>query len=154
MAERPDQIERHIESTRTELGSNLQELENKVKHATDWRTHFERNPMTLIGVAFGGGVLLASMLGPKKWDASPAPREYDAGKSSSDYTRRKQSSNTWDTLKSAVIGFTALKVRKVLDEALPGFGEQFEKAERELSNRGVSHPHTYDRELEASTHRM
>jgi len=108
MAERPDQIERHIESARTELGSNLQELEYKVKQATDWRTHFERNPM----------------------------------------------SDTWDTLKSAVIGFTAFKVRKVLDDALPGFGEHFEKAEREVSSRGLSRPHTYDRELEASTHRM
>jgi hypothetical protein len=154
MAERPDQIERHIESARTELGSNLQELEYKVKQATDWRTHFERSPMTLIGVAFGGGVLLASMLGPKKWDVPAEAREYERSKSSSDYARRKPMSDTWDTLKSAVIGFTALKVRKVLDEALPGFGEQFEKAEREASNRGVSRPHTYDRELEASTHRM
>jgi hypothetical protein len=154
MDERPDQIERHIKSARTELGSNLQELEYKVKQAADWRTHFERNPMTLIGVAFGGGVLLASMLGAKNWDTHTEPREYERGKSSSDYTRRKPMSDTWDTLKGAVLGFTASKVRTMLDEALPGFGEHFEKAEREVSNRGLSRPHTYDRELEASTHRM
>jgi hypothetical protein len=38
----------------------------------------------------------------------------------------------------------------VLDEALPGFGEQFEKAEREVS---APRPHAYDRKLE-SAHRM
>ena len=45
MAEKPDQIARHIESTRNELGSNLHELENKVRQEADWKTHFERNPM-------------------------------------------------------------------------------------------------------------
>jgi hypothetical protein len=154
MAERPDQIERHIESARTELGSNLQELEHKVKQATDWRTHFERHPMMLIGAAFGGGVLLASMLSPNKWDTPAEPRHYERGKGSSDSSPRKPMSDTWETLKSAVIGFAAFKVRKVLDEALPGFGEHFEKAEREVSSRGLSRPHTYDRELETSAHRM
>ena len=61
MAERPDQIARHIESARSELGSNLHELEEKVRQEADWKTHFERNPLTLLGLAFGGGVLLASM---------------------------------------------------------------------------------------------
>ena len=46
VAERPDQIEQHIASTRNELGNNLQELEDKVKQAADWRTYYERNPMT------------------------------------------------------------------------------------------------------------
>jgi hypothetical protein len=152
MAERPDQIEQHIKSTRSELGNNLQELEFKVKQATDWKTYFERNPMTLMGVAFGGGVLLASMVGNKNSIAPTVEQERQPRRNFADHNRRNPLSDSWDTLKSALIGFTALKVRKVLDEALPGFGDQLEKAEREVSARTLSRG--YDRELESSAHRM
>jgi hypothetical protein len=152
MAERSDQIEKLIESARSDLGNNLHELEYKVKQAADWRTHFERNPTAIMGLAFGGGVLLAAMLGPKDSDSHMAPPGHDRGRSTPDGTRRKSRSDTRDTLKSAAMGFAALKVRKVLNDALPGFGEQFEKAEREVSA-GGSHPHTYDRDRE-SAHRI
>ena len=152
MAERPEQIEQHIKSMRSELGSNLQELEYKVKQATDWRTYFERNTMTLMGVAFGGGVLLASMLGNKNSIGPMMDQERQPHRNFADQTRRKPISDSWDTLKSALIGFTALKVRNVLDDALPGFGDQLEKAEREVSARSLSR--AYDREMESSAHRM
>jgi hypothetical protein len=71
MAERPDQIEQHIASTRHQLGNNLHELENKVKQAADWKTYYERNPMLMVGLAFGGGVLLASMMAGRR--KAPGP---------------------------------------------------------------------------------
>jgi len=55
MGEATSQIEAHIENTRADLGSNLQELEQKVKSVTDWKQHFQKSPMTLLGAAFGGG---------------------------------------------------------------------------------------------------
>ena len=54
MGQATSEIEAHIAETRTDLGSNLQELEQKVKSVTDWKQHFQKNPMTLLGVAFGG----------------------------------------------------------------------------------------------------
>jgi hypothetical protein len=51
---------------RDNLGSNLNELERKVKSVTDWRQHFQSSPMTMIGVAFGGGILLATMMGGRR----------------------------------------------------------------------------------------
>jgi hypothetical protein len=63
MGEKSSQITREIENTRAELGSNLQELERKVRGMTDWRQQFEKNPITLIGLAFGGGLLLGAALG-------------------------------------------------------------------------------------------
>jgi predicted alpha/beta-fold hydrolase len=66
MGERTNQIEAHIESTRDKLGSNLNELQQKVKSITDWRQHFQSNPMTMIGVAFGGGILLATMMAGRR----------------------------------------------------------------------------------------
>src|SRR5467141_133741 len=66
MGQATSQIEAHIGNTRADLSSNLQELEQKVKSVTDWKQHFQTNPMTLLGVAFGGGILLATMLGGSK----------------------------------------------------------------------------------------
>jgi ABC-type Zn2+ transport system substrate-binding protein/surface adhesin len=37
MGETKDQIENQIEDAREDLGSNLQELERKVKSVTDWK---------------------------------------------------------------------------------------------------------------------
>jgi len=63
MDEKPDQILNHIEQQRDQLGRNLDELENRVRRSTDWRTYYERNPMMTLGAALGGGVLLGAALG-------------------------------------------------------------------------------------------
>jgi uncharacterized protein DUF3618 len=61
MGETASQIENHIEETREDLGSNLHELEERVKLATDWRRQFRNNPAIFLALAFGGGLLLARM---------------------------------------------------------------------------------------------
>ena len=150
MAERPDQIARHIESARSELGNNLHELEDKVRQEADWKTHFERNPMTLLGLAFGGGVLLASMIGGSSRRAVMATPEYQNGKHSGGGLRDMQITNSWGTLKGALIGLAGARVRDALNEALPGFAEQYDKMEREKS---ASASHT-GRDFESAAHRM
>jgi hypothetical protein len=57
-----EQIKREIDVERDELGRNIQQLERKMKDTVDWRSQFQKNPMVMIGLAFGGGILL-SMLG-------------------------------------------------------------------------------------------
>jgi hypothetical protein len=150
MVEKPDQIERHIESARSDLGNNLHELEDKVRQEADWRTHFERNPMTLMGVAFGGGVLLAAMLGSRNPGGSVASPEYQNARKPLAGVRDRQVADTWDTLKGALIGLAGMKVRNLLNDALPGFSEQYERMERSnfASAQGQS------REFESSGHRM
>ena len=66
MVQTTNQIENQIEKTRDDLHANLHELEDKVNQITDWRYHFQNHPMALVGVAFGGGVLLATILGGTK----------------------------------------------------------------------------------------
>ena len=149
MVERPDQIERHIESARSELGSNLHELEDKVRREADWKTHFERNPMTLMGLAFGGGVLLAAMLSSRNAGPPTASHEQQARKSLAG-VRDHQGSDTWGTMKGALIGLAGMKVRDLLNDALPGFSEQYEKMERSNS----ASAHMQGREFESSSHRM
>ena len=62
MGETSDQIERHIQKTRNDLGANFSALEEKVKTAVDWRAQFEERPVTMMALAFGGGVLLSALL--------------------------------------------------------------------------------------------
>jgi hypothetical protein len=59
MGETADEITHHITETREDLASNLQELETRVKAATDWREQFRRHPGWMIAAAMAGGVLLA-----------------------------------------------------------------------------------------------
>ncbi len=59
MAEKPDQIKHEIEVQREALGVNLQRLENRVRAVTHWRTWLNRKPLMALGIAFGGGLLLA-----------------------------------------------------------------------------------------------
>lgn len=62
MGQTADQLRDQIEHQREELGSNLQQLEEKVKSTVDWRTQFEQKPWAGVGVAFAGGFLLSVLM--------------------------------------------------------------------------------------------
>jgi len=155
MAERPDQIEQHIAVTRHELGSNLHELENKVKQAADWRTYYERNPMMMVGLAFGGGVLLASMMGGRRGrqDMPVIPEAPRTAGYLTGATQRNPLSDTWQNMKAALIGLSGAKLRSLLDDALPGFSEHYQNAARANPGSGTS-SYSQSRDYEVSSHRM
>jgi len=142
MGETTNQIENHIEDTREDLGSNLQELERKVKSATDWKYYYAKSPMTAIGVAFGAGVLLAAMGGGSKHRRSSKRRfassrlgESHDFQSGGEHQKNK-ALETWDNIKGALMGVASTRVRDVVGDIIPGFHEHYEKAERE--NRGMA----------------
>jgi hypothetical protein len=132
MAESSDELERHIQEIRHDLRDNFGELEDKVKSAVDWRAQFEERPGTMLALAFGGGILLSALLprgrSPRRTvrdrdrnvqsiRSEPAfsahPRvEYDA--------RSRERSETWNTLKAAVIGAAAGKLSEFMEELLLG----------------------------------
>jgi hypothetical protein len=154
MDEKPDQIMNHIESQRDELGRNLNELESRVKRSTDWRAQFDRNPMLMMGVALGGGLLLGTMVSTGRgrstrtsWSSSP--RSYSSsstGMSSAGFAaspstsssssspavreQRRKATDTLEHMKAALIGFATAKAKEFMSEALPGFNQHFEEAER------------------------
>jgi hypothetical protein len=155
MDEKPDQIMNHIESQRDQLGRNLNELESRVKRTTDWRAQFDSNPMLMMGVALGGGLLLGTMVGGSRsrssrtssWSSSP--RSYSSSSSgmssSASYAtspstssvssspamreQRRKASDTLENMKAALIGFATAKVKEFMSEALPGFSQHLEEAE-------------------------
>ena len=134
MGETANEIETHIERTRQDLGSNLNELENKVKSVTDWKHHFQNSPMTMIGVAFGGGILLATALGGRKGRRRERSFASDAGDNErhAGLDRQKDKAlESWDNIKGALIGVAAARVKDFVGEVVPGFQEQFERTQRE-----------------------
>jgi hypothetical protein len=133
MGQTTRQIEAHIEDTRENLGSNLQELEQRVRSVTDWKQHFQTSPMTMLGVAFGGGILLATMLGGRKNLGGKRFSRHDAGSEpyvGTDLQKRK-ALETLDNIKGALIGVAATKVKDFIGEIVPGFHEQFQRSEAE-----------------------
>lgn len=129
MGETTNQIESYIEDKREDLGFNLQELEQKVKSVTDWRQQFQKNPMTMIGVAFGGGVLLASMISGRKqqWNTTGSPKA-STPQAGTDRQAHK-ALETWDNIKGALIGVAATRFKDFVGEVIPGFHEQFKNTE-------------------------
>ena len=128
MGQATRQIEEHIESTREQLGSNLHELERKVKSVTDWRQHFESNPMLFIGAAVGGGILLSSMLGGRRRSRgngryAPATSVESNG---SNGLNRDKALDAWQNIKGALIGVAATRFTNYVGEIVPGFQEHFE----------------------------
>lgn len=129
MDERPEQIEDHIRSTQRELGSNLQELEGKVKDATNWRVQFERHPVALLGIAFAGGLLLSAGLGGRRRRTEPSygpwiPAPYmglGTPANAPGSQRKENSSDVWGDIKGALFAAAGTQVSNVLSEFLPGF---------------------------------
>jgi len=148
MGEKPDQIEQHIYETRSELGENIQELQSKVKHAVDWRAQFEERPWTMVGLAFGGGVLLSALMGGtrrprysgarrrEQWRSERSHREYtDNGRTNE---RSDKASETWNNVKGAVVALAMTKLSGYLEEVLPGFKEHYDKNQNQKKQLGYS----------------
>ena len=151
MGEKPDQIERHIQHTRSELEENISELEDKVKSAFDWRTQFAERPALMLGAAFIGGAVLSALLPSASSIISKARRKpsidpwtpytnrespYNAphvespstaSSYSSAYSAAKPS-ETWENLKNAAIGMATTRISEFIEALVPGFTEHYRKA--------------------------
>src|SRR5579863_1906664 len=116
MGQRTDQIESQLREEREELRANLGELGERVRSLTDWRRQFRNYPLLGAGLAFGGGLLLASLL---RGTTGAAPR-HPPGSTSG----RGQLSSAWQAIQTALIGVAATKVTDVLIAVMPGLREQ------------------------------
>lgn len=141
MGETTNQIESHIQNKRDDLGMNLQELEQKVKSATDWREQFRKNPMTMVAVAFGGGVFLASMMGGRKttYSSKRLPSDSDAPHAATDRQTHK-ALETWDNIKGALVGIAATRFKDFVADVIPGFHEQLQGTEQARRSSNVPSP--------------
>ena len=147
MGEKPDQIERHIQHTRSELEENISELEDKVKSAFDWRTQFAERPALMLGAAFIGGAVLSALLPSASkarrkssidpWTpytnrespySAPHVESPSTGSSYSSGYSAAKSSETWENLKNAAIGMATTRISEFIEALVPGFTEHYRKA--------------------------
>ena len=143
MGEQSNDLERHIEDRRNRLNENISELERKAKDALDWRVQVEQRPGTMIGLAFGAGILLSAVLGGTRSSTSrKATTTRDARGASVPQTERSTAQSmldtayegsalarAWDNITGAVLGVAVSKVESLLEDLLPGIADQYHKAE-------------------------
>ncbi len=143
MGERTDQIEQQINRTREDLGENFNELEQKVKGAFDWRTQFEQRPLTMLAVAFGGGVIASALLpsrSSRRRRYIEDRRELRRSQSAKDDSRRpaetstetvnrkhRNSSEGVEALKGALMTVAASRLGGIVGDFLSGYRDELRK---------------------------
>jgi hypothetical protein len=141
MGEKSNQIERQIQTERGELGQHLNELQSKVQEVTDWRAQFQKRPMLIMGVAVGGGLLLASLTGRRSKSTRHLPEngsDVASGHRRGTELQKNKALEAFDTIKGAMIAVTANTFQDFLGQIIPGFKEQFQKTAQEKSAPGMS----------------
>jgi hypothetical protein len=145
MAETSDQIQLHIQRTREDLNDNITELQQKVKSAVNWRSQFDERPLTMIGLAFGAGVLLAAIVPRRNGNSrrQPTVADSDASGDAARVPSRRASaygtvtsptSETWEALKGALAGVATNWIGEFLNHYLPGFKQEFSRVRTSRTN--------------------
>jgi len=88
------------------------ELERKVKSAVDWKQHFQNNPMPMLGMAFAGGILLATSLGGRN---APIRRGFST---------RAPGAEPWNYIMGALISMATTYFSDFIGKTVPGFHER------------------------------
>ena len=132
MGETTDQIERHIYEKRHELDDNIHELRHKVKDAVDWRVQTEERPWTMVGLAFGAGLLTSMLIGKRRrmksfrngrsqrWNRESSRSEYGS-------ERDERTSQIWSNVKSVIAAVAVAAAKDFVEQIIPGFREQYRK---------------------------
>ena len=142
------QIEQHINEQRGELDHNIHELQHKVKRTFDWREQTCARPFTALGVAFGTGVVLAAVLpSGAKFVAHARSRfqerasySSERGSDSATQYEKRRASDTWDKIKGALLGLATTQIQQFLAEAIPGFRDEYRRAETRNSSATTKAP--------------
>lgn len=139
MGETTNQIEWEIAQKRSELSDNFIALGQRAKAAVDWRSQVEEHPGTMLAVAFGGGIVLSALFsalrGPAKVYAKrPSGNAVGYDRPTSGASTQPPSKlatatrKNLDALAGALLGIVATRTTSALEEILPGFQREFERA--------------------------
>ncbi|MBA2453898.1 MAG: YtxH domain-containing protein, partial [Chloroflexia bacterium] len=140
-----DQAHEKVQETKDQVQEKIEEVQQKVQDAADWRQQFDKRPMVGLGVAFGGGFLLAGLLGggsKKKDDKSQSasysyPPQYQNPQYQSHggtEIGRQHMSSTMDNIKGALMGVAAAQAKSFLGQSVPSFDDEYRKVEKENSS--------------------
>jgi hypothetical protein len=124
-----DQIEGQIQDSREDLRSNFDQLGYRVKSAVDWREKFRASPGAILAVAFGGGFVLANVVGGSRRRDESSPSAHRAAVRDSAKYKKGALLRAWDDVQRALVAVAATKVSNTLAEFVPGFKEQLRSRE-------------------------
>ena len=129
------EIEAHIDRTRDRLGSNLQELEDKVDAATDWREQYRARPFVVLGVACLAGALVGAALRARsRRPTFERPGEGYRPSALSRFDSQGQLLDLWDNIRGALLGIAAARVQSYIGEVIPGFDEEYRRTVQRRSH--------------------
>ena len=137
MDEETSTIKQRIDNEREQLARNLDEIEDRVKKATDLKTHFDRNTPWILGGAVAGGFLLSRLFHKSSRSGHPPRREGNATeRNTSSPNPRSPShlsrlSETLDSIFEGLVGVVSNKMHSFVAGAVPGFGEEYDAIERQ-----------------------
>jgi len=145
--EETNKIRQHIDRERDLLGRDFEEIEHRVKNATDLKAHFDKNTGLILGAAVAGGFLLSlafrkssSPDSPPGWVASD-PKERRASAPSQSRSpvpvHLQRVSETLDNIFEGLIGVVSDKLYSFVADAVPGFRTQYEAIERQRGRSSV-----------------
>jgi hypothetical protein len=114
MGEASDAIERHIRETRGELERNVEELEFRVKRATDWKQQVSKRPLGAVTAAFTGGLLASMLFGSADHHSNGRKDSYrgEAG------TRKPKLRRAVGSLQSALLAMASMELKSFLRKSL------------------------------------
>jgi hypothetical protein len=148
-----NQIEQEIRQKRDHLGRNLDELEDKARELTDWRTHYRNHSPAFLGAAFGLGIVLGLATISRR-QHTPDAGDFDTDLSHDPYPSRpavsrkaergtgtaakalRQVGETWEQIADALVRTASLRAIEFVGEFVPGFRENVRR--RDLYD-GVTH---------------
>jgi ElaB/YqjD/DUF883 family membrane-anchored ribosome-binding protein len=143
--EETSKIKHHIDSEREQLGRNLDEIEDRVRTATDLRAQFNKNTGWILGAAVAGGFLLSLTLG-KSSNAVNGGNVSDygdvSGGSQAQPAHRisphlQRVSETVDDILAGLVALASEKLQSFVADAVPGFREQYDAISRHGSGSSV-----------------
>jgi hypothetical protein len=139
VVEETDQIKQHIDKEREILGRNLDEIEFRVKDATDVKAIFNRNTGWILGAAVAGGFLLSLSFGKSSATATNTTwksdaRERDIRKAVPSTravsTHLNRVSETVDNIFAGLVGVFSDRLQSFVADAVPGFREQYNRIDQ------------------------
>lgn len=123
MISHSDVLEREIADEHEALAENLAVLEGQAKDLVDWRAYVRKSPLTMVGVAFGSGLLISAIAGSTRSPSrSRSARKYDVDGNEEPSAAHE----AWEIFKGALIGAAASQVTSYVTELLPEFGAHIE----------------------------
>jgi hypothetical protein len=147
MGETQGQIKSFIEQRRDALEGNLDELQSRAREAVDWRAQVRKHPMAMVGVAFAVGVGLSAVARRRSRAAAASAMEaYGISGDEVDVPlavesrrprrfvtdqQRRSLSDTLNNFTGALIGVTTAKIKDFIGQAIPGFKDYYDRADRE-----------------------